>query len=118
MEFLPGSWIFIPSALLTHFNVDSASEFSSQILTAPPISISHNFPTALLKKLRIVKAQRGQQPTPASEPFRGTVAFFNPASFFAVSGTPYYTIKQAKEAGDARLLCTDFGQLSQIFPTA
>ena len=55
---------------------------------------------------------------PASEPFRGTVAFFNPASFFAVSGTPYYTIKQAKEAGDAHLLCTDFGQLSQIFPTA
>lgn len=65
-----------------------------------------------------MKTAQGERPTPTSEPFRGTIAFFNPASFFAVAGTEYLTIREAREAGDEHLICKDFMEMAKILPTS
>lgn len=94
-----GCWIFIPSALITHGNVDKKGE-----LEIPPSSPSLNLPILQIEfSFDFVVAEKNERPTPSnSRPFKGTrgsVVFYSPATFYSVMGHDYSTLAAARRAG-------------------
>jgi hypothetical protein len=115
IQFPAGCWIFLPSALISHFNADvGGKSLRSQW---SQISI-HVFPIADISSgLEVVITGKNEKPSTSSTQFRGSLAFFNPATFFSVVNSGYATVKAAVADGAAQKVRVNFAEkVDVLFP--
>lgn len=111
LELPPGVFVFYPSSLFLHFNIDLSRRYC-------PILALHPSPWLVID-LPIVTTLNGEKPSKQnSKPLyycgcnshegsqawaeadgRGSMVWFNQASMFQTSETGFNTLKEAREAG-------------------
>jgi len=105
-----GCWIFIPSAIITHGNLDKngtikSARLKDQFLTSLP-------------DFEFVTTKTGVYPTPSnSQPLmsRGSLVFYSPATFYSVIGQDHTTLTAVKKAGGV-VPDMSVSDIVQLFP--